>query len=175
MYDNIFGFMNSQNAQNGLLLVDPSTGCGKTFQSCQAIYDYTHGEHAAKKVYFTTTLLKNLPERELREAYRRNKNLNYEKEVFVIMSNEDFVKTNLPNVNVPEKYKNSEYEKLLELIEIAKGEGFAKSPTLFKEEIQKRLTNAERIFRKYVMADGGVFVYRFADIRRISDGYLTTS
>ena len=76
MYDNIFDFMNSQKAQNGLLLVDPSTGCGKTFQSCQAIYDYTHGEHAAKKVYFTTTLLKNLPEEELRAAYHRKGNPN---------------------------------------------------------------------------------------------------
>mgnify|MGYP006864389559 CR=1 FL=1 len=51
MYENIFGFMSSQSTQNGLLLVDPSTGCGKTFQSCQAIYDYVHGENAAKKVY----------------------------------------------------------------------------------------------------------------------------
>ena len=150
MYENIFNFMSSQSTQNGLLLVDPSTGCGKTFQSCQAIYDYTHGDHVAKKIYFTTTLLKNLPEVELREAYRRNKNPNYEKEVFVIKSNEDFVKTNLPNVQVPEKYKNSEYEKLLELIEIVKGGGFVKSPALFKDEIQKRLTNAERNFRKYL-------------------------
>ena len=83
MYENIFNFMSSQSTQNGLLLVDPSTGCGKTFQSCQAIYDYTHGDHFAKKIYFTTTLLKNLPEVELREAYRRNKNPNYEKEVLL--------------------------------------------------------------------------------------------
>lgn len=129
--------MSSQSTQNGLLLVDPSTGCGKTFQSCQAIYDYVHGENAAKKVYFTTTLLKNLPEGELRETYRRNKNPNYEKEVFVIKSNEDFLKANLPNVIVPEKYKNSEYEKLLELIEIVKGEGSLNLRLFLRKKFRK--------------------------------------
>ena len=150
MYENIFGFMNSQTTQNGLLLVDPSTGCGKTFESCRAIYDYTHGKHAAKKVYFTTTLLKNLPEDELRERYRKNNDPNYDKEVLVIRSNEDFVKSNLPNVKIPEKYKNGNYERLLELIEKVNEKDFVKYPVLYKEEIQKRLTSAEREFRKYL-------------------------
>ena len=150
MYKNIFGFISSQESQDGLLLVDPSTGCGKTFESCRAIYDYTHDKNAAKKVYFTTTLLKNLPEDELRRAYLRNKNPNYDKEVFVIKSNEDFVKANLLDVKIPEKYKKGEYEKLVELVEAVKQKDFAKYPVLYKEEIQKRLTNAERNFRKYL-------------------------
>lgn len=150
MLENILDFLGSKSTQNGLLLVDPCTGSGKTYYSCQAIYDYTHRSLDARKVYFTTTLLKNLPERDLKRIYDDNKNPNYDKEVLVVRSNEEFVKRNLPKVFVPENYRNDEYDNLSNLIEIVNKNDYLKSPAIYRDEIQKRLKKAEREFRKYL-------------------------
>lgn len=150
MLENILEFINSKSRQNGLLLVDPCTGSGKTFYSCQAIYDYVHSANCTKKVYFTTTLLKNLPEEELKDAYEKRKNPNFEKEVLVIRSNEDFIKHNLTKAKVPEKYQNDIYEDLIDLVEDVNAEDFSKSPVIYKEEIQERLRKKEREFRIFL-------------------------
>lgn len=63
-------FIYSKTITNGLLLEDPNTGSGKSYYSCQAIYDYAHSPNA-KQVYFTTTLLKNLCIPEMNEAYKK--------------------------------------------------------------------------------------------------------
>ena len=76
-------FIYSKTITNGLLLEDPNTGSGKSYYSCQAIYDYVHSPNA-KQVYFTTTLLKNLCIPEMNEAYKRNNDANFDKEVSIL-------------------------------------------------------------------------------------------
>ena len=76
-------FIYSQTITNGLLLEDPNTGSGKSYYSCQAIYDYVHSTNA-KQVYFTTSLLKNLCISEMKDAYKKHNNPNYDKEVLEI-------------------------------------------------------------------------------------------
>lgn len=150
MFNSISDFLQSDTKTNGLFLIDPSTGIGKTYQSCQAIYDYVYKKHGSSKIYFTTTLLKNLPVDELRKTYERNKNVNFEKDVLVIKSNGDFVKANFLNVKIPEEYQSEEYKTLQPLVQKVNDKSFAKSEQIYKEEIEKRFDNAEYAFRKYL-------------------------
>ena len=149
MLQSITDFMKAKE-ENGLLLIDPNTGSGKTYSACQAIYNYVHNTKNPKKVYFTTTLLKNLPIKELENCYNENKNSNFRKEVLVIKANVNFVKENLENANVPEEYKNEEYEYLLNLVKEATSKGFENKNPIYKAEIEKQLESAERAFRKHL-------------------------
>lgn len=142
-------FIYSKTITNGLLLEDPNTGSGKSYYSCQAIYDYVHSPNA-KQVYFTTTLLKNLCIPEMNEAYKRNNDVNFDKEVLVIKSNINFVKDNLPDTKVPVEFQSNEYTILKSLIEAASAKNFSSMPAIYQEDIEKRLSNAEYAFRKYL-------------------------
>lgn len=142
-------FIYSKTITNGLLLEDPNTGSGKSYYSCQAIYDYVHSPNA-KQVYFTTTLLKNLCIPEMNEAYKRNNDANFDKEVLVIKSNVNFVKDNLPDTKVPFEFQSNEYTTLKELIETVNDKNFSSMPAIYQEYIEKRLSNAEYSFRKYL-------------------------
>ena len=142
-------FIYSQTITNGLLLEDPNTGSGKTYYSCQAIYDYVHSQNA-KQVYFTTTLLKNLCIPEMKEAYKKHNDPNFNKEVLVIKSNVNFVKDSLLATKVPVEFQSSEYTILKNLIEITSDRNFTSMPSLYQEDIENRLSNAEYLFRKYL-------------------------
>lgn len=154
MFKTISDFMQSQ-VQNGLLLVEAGTGSGKTYQSCQAIYLYSHNlqnlnNQNGRKIYFTTTLLKNLPADELKKTYENHHNANFEKEVLVIKSNMDFLKDNLPKAQVPAEYQNEEFKNLKSLVDEVNGKAFFSARSIYKEEIIERLDTQERTFRKYL-------------------------
>lgn len=142
-------FIYSKTITNGLLLEDPNTGSGKSYYSCQAIYDYVHSPDA-KQVYFTTSLLKNLCIPEMKEAYKKHKNPNYNREVLEIKSNVNFAKDNLPETKVPVEFQSGEYKTLKRLIDITKSEGFTSTPSLYQEDVEKQLVEAEYTFRKYL-------------------------
>ena len=129
MKKNISDFIDS-NRENGLLLVDPNTGSGKTYWSCLAIHDYARNPNNKKKIFFTTTLLKNLPEDELKKAY--NNEALYKKDVLVIKSNVDFVKENVPRVKVPEEFQGDEYQTLCHLVEICTASNYGKTPEIYR-------------------------------------------
>ena len=143
MLQSITDFMKAKE-ENGLLLIDPNTGSGKTYSACKAIYNYVHNTKNPKKVYFTTTLLKNLPIKELENCYKENKNINFSKEVLVIKANVEFVKENLGKVNIPEEYKNEEYETLLQLVEEANSKGFENAKPIYKEEIKTKIRKSNK-------------------------------
>ena len=149
MLTSINSFIYNQTITNGLLLEDPNTGSGKTYYSCQAIYDYVHSQNA-KQVYFTTTLLKNLCIPEMKEAYKKHNDPNFNKEVLVIKSNVNFVKDSLLATKVPVEFQSSEYTILKNLIEITSDRNFTSMPSLYQEDIENRLSNAEYLFRKYL-------------------------
>ena len=138
----------NENGENGLLLVDPNTGSGKTYWSCQAIYEYVRNQANKKKVYFTTTLLKNLPVEDLKRAYN-NEEL-FKKDVLIVKSNVDFVKENLLKTYVPEEYRVEEYELLCKLVMDCTSTDYRKIPAFYREEMDKRLSEAEKFFRKYL-------------------------
>ena len=142
-------FIYNQTIKNGLLLEDPNTGSGKSYYSCQAIYDYVHSSNA-KQVYFTTTLLKNLCIQEMKEAYKKHNNPNFDKEVLVIKSNVNFVKDNLPETTIPVEFQSREYVTLKKLIELASEKNFSFMPAIYQEDVEKRLLSAEYSFRKYL-------------------------
>ena len=138
----------NENGENGLLLVDPNTGSGKTYWSCQAIYEYVRNQANKKKVYFTTTLLKNLPVEDLKRAYN-NEEL-FKKDVLIVKSNVDFVKENLLKTYVPEEYRVEEYELLCKLVMDCTSTDYRKIPAFYREKMDKRLSEAEKFFRKYL-------------------------
>lgn len=142
-------FIYSKTIINGLLLEDPNTGSGKSYYSCQAIYDYIHSQNA-KQVYFTTSLLKNLCIPEMKESYKKHNDANFDKEVLVIKSNVNFVKDNLPGTKVPIEFQSNEYTILKKLIEMVNDKNFSSMPAIYQEDIEKRLSNAEYSFRKYL-------------------------
>lgn len=58
------------NEGNGLNLLEIPTGVGKTYNSVQAMVDYVLHD-GKKSIVFVTTLNKNLPVEELRQAFGR--------------------------------------------------------------------------------------------------------
>lgn len=117
MIDSISKFC--QNGQNsGLLLIDMPTGSGKTHSVLEFIaQNYNKPEYADKKIFFITTLKKNLPTAELRakiEKYGHKED--FEKIFLQIRSNEDFILENLTESleeSIPEAIANSQEYKLL--------------------------------------------------------------
>ena len=87
----IKNYCENDKIKNGLILLDMPTGSGKTHSVLDFIHDYivACGE---KKIFFVTTLLKNLPEDELKKRFERSGNLPLFKETFLrIEANVDSV------------------------------------------------------------------------------------
>ena len=76
----------------GLVLAYPPTAIGKTYACCDAIAALCKSAGSAENVLgnrtivFTTPLLKNLPEHDLREAFKRH-GLDYDSTVLIVRSN----------------------------------------------------------------------------------------
>lgn len=67
MYNCIKSFADNDR-ENGLLLLDMPTGFGKTYSVIQFIIDYLKDEsNVGKRVFFITTLKKNLPIEDLQK------------------------------------------------------------------------------------------------------------
>lgn len=87
----IDNYCRDENIKNGLILLDMPTGSGKTHSVLEFIHDYivSGGEN---KIFFVTTLLKNLPEEELRKRFEESDNLKLFQDKFLrIESNADSV------------------------------------------------------------------------------------
>ena len=74
-----------KSMDTGLFLLDMPTGFGKTYSVLDFMVDnYDAPEFKDKKIFFVTTLKKNLPDKELREHFaRRGKADDYDKYCFV--------------------------------------------------------------------------------------------
>lgn len=80
------------NKENGLLLFNPPTGSGKTHNVLQWIFDnYKDYCKENKKIFFLTNLKKNLPFDEFKKDFftPKNKELDFDKDVFFLDSNSD--------------------------------------------------------------------------------------
>lgn len=82
-----------KSTDTGLFLLDMPTGFGKTYSVLEFMVDYYDSpEFKDKKIFFVTTLKKNLPDKELREHFaRRGKADDYDKYCLRIEANADMV------------------------------------------------------------------------------------
>lgn len=121
MKQSILDFITDKDVKWGLLLADMPTGYGKTYSAARAMFEYIYKENGEKKQFFITTLKKNLPYEELREAYNENGMGNrFEEDVLIIKSNFDFVYENILNVEIPMEYQTETFKKLKQKVELLK-------------------------------------------------------
>ena len=82
-----------KSMDTGLFLLDMPTGFGKTYSVLDFMVDnYDAPEFKDKKIFFVTTLKKNLPDKELREHFaKRGKADDYDKYCLRIEANADMV------------------------------------------------------------------------------------
>ena len=96
MINSISKFCN--NGKNtGLLLIDMPTGSGKTYSVLEFIvHNYDKPEFTKKKLFFITTLKKNLPTAELKEKFKESgKESDFDRVFLQIRSNEESILENL--------------------------------------------------------------------------------
>lgn len=123
MQNTINSFMNDPSLNSGLMLIDSPTGYGKTYKVLQNIYQYIRNSKNKKKIFFVTTLIKNLPIEELKKIYKENGEEHlFDQEVLLIKSNYDFVYERLLKLAIPDEYKTEAYyhlrNKLLKIKEL---------------------------------------------------------
>lgn len=146
MQKSIYDFMCNKSEKNGLMLIDCPTGYGKTYIATENIYNYIYNNNGSKKIFFLTTLIKNFPIDELRKIYEKNGKLDeFDKDVFIVKSNYDYVCENLSEVNIPDRFKTEIYNELKENINTIKQLKLTKQSNL-KKFIQKLEKDVIKIY-----------------------------
>lgn len=110
-------FCEDKSLDNGLFLLDMPTGFGKTHNVLDYIFEISTNPNFDKKIFFVTTLKKNLPEKELEQRFIDNGFANEFKEKYIFLdSNADTVIKKLTNdirANIPNDIKKTdEYKRL---------------------------------------------------------------
>ena len=148
---------NHCNAENGLLLFDPPTGSGKTYNVLKWIFEnYKDYCKEGRKIFFVTNLKKNLPIDDLRnDFFVKNKKANdFDKHVLFLDSNSGFVLKNFDKVKVeiPEYFtKLSAYWDLKNQVElINRYEGTGNFKDILKKAKNELRTKQEREFRRRI-------------------------
>lgn len=137
----------------GLFLCELPTGYGKTFRIVQTIRDCALNTEEQRKIIYLTTLNKNLPEKDLLNAFGSIDE--YNKHVLRIRSNfdevtEKFEKIDIPNENVLylENYKT--LKKLVKQYNKAVADKVSDKEYL--ESLKNRINETEKKFRNYISA-----------------------
>ena len=106
MQSELLDYFQNDHVGPGLLLAEAPTGYGKTYQTVQAIYAYLK-EGGTRRVLFVTTLLKNLPTEDLRQAYERDgRGDQFAKEVLALRSPVDTVLDAIGQYEVPAAFQS---------------------------------------------------------------------
>ena len=118
MYQTIDDFCNQKN-KNGLFLLDMPTGLGKTYAVTEYLYKLAMDDvRAGQKVFFITTLKKNLPIEDLRNRFANDGQVaRFEEKVPHIVSNADSVLGNWSDeviCAIPEGIKQTKEFRALE-------------------------------------------------------------
>lgn len=167
--ETLLGYMDE--CPTGLVIAPLPTAVGKTYSSCQAIAEYMQSltvnrddqsdKKPVRKIIWVTTLIKVLPEKELREAFAK-RNLDYDSLVLRVKSNKDCItdfigslengnnplpddfKTNKHLVNMQLYLKeikrlNHKSDPELKIIIKQKEESFAEEERKFRRDIKSHL------------------------------------
>lgn len=96
-----------KSMDTGLFLLDMPTGFGKTYSVLDFMVDnYDAPEFKDKKIFFVTTLKKNLPDKELREHFaKRGKADDYDKYCLRIEANADMVVEKLDDYRIAKEIR----------------------------------------------------------------------
>lgn len=158
MIDVIKNFCDNENIKNGLLLIDMPTGSGKTYNVLEYIFNKIDSGSDIK-IFFVTSLKKNLPVIELKKHFEKNGKLDlYEKKFLHLKSNADMLTDNWEEVqkDIPENIKNDErYKNIaddLKFIDTAKkGKNNYGESEAFIEKFKENLfVHKEPAFRRYI-------------------------
>ncbi|EAY30984.1 hypothetical protein [Microscilla marina] len=135
------------DSNNGLLLLDPPTGFGKTYHVLQWIYNnYETYCKGGEKIFFVTNLKKNLPYKNLEELFtKQGKKEKFEQDVIFIDSNLDLVLKNFPLVEneIKDFFAEESFDELDHLSKkikiLEKPDVNPETIAILKQEIQKNL------------------------------------
>lgn len=146
MKDYLLDVMNK--SEKGLFLLQLPTGNGKTYNSVQAIKNFSEIANKRKIIYLTT-LNKNLPEEDFKKAFG-SEDL-YNKNVLRLRSNFDEVVDKILDLDVPEEMQTESYESLCKAVKEYKSALSKKiSDKRYINILKDDVNNAERIFRKFI-------------------------
>ena len=167
--ETLLGYMDE--CPTGLVIAPLPTAVGKTYSSCQAIAEYMQSltvnrddqsdKKPVRKIIWVTTLIKVLPEKELREAFAK-RNLDYDSLVLRVKSNKDCITDfigSLENGNnpLPDDFKTNKHlvnmqlylkeikrikhksDPELKIIIKQKEESFAEEERKFRRDIKSHL------------------------------------
>ncbi|MBS5315045.1 MAG: hypothetical protein KHY44_01505 [Clostridiales bacterium] len=148
MKSTIKRFMESK--KTGLLAIELPTGYGKTYNVVQCIKEYIE-KNPDRKIFFITTLTKNLPINELKKVYKSEQE--YDNDVLVLRSNLEQLKEKLLSIDVPTEFHTDTYRELCKKIRtVLKAEGGKNTDrgyiTFLENDIR---LNLEVTFRREVM------------------------
>ena len=142
-------FCEDSNRKNGLLLIDMPTGTGKTHNVIEYIAEYTKQKNH-KRIFFITTLIKNLPYDEVSDIFEKDNRKDVFDEIALrAVSNADSAIQNFNHKDIPEWIRSSKEYKAFKLrIEtIRENEKNITTCNALKEEFVKTI---EPEFRNYV-------------------------
>lgn len=133
-------YLNSvlDSGQNGLYLLAPPTGAGKTYLTVKAIKRFVE-KNPGKRVIFATPLKKNLPSENLEKEFGTKK---YKKHVLMLNANKDNVEAKLKDKKIREQMKRS-----AEIMGLSSQ--FAQLCAAFNPEVAKKLSLDELSTEKY--------------------------
>lgn len=114
----IKNYCEDESINNGLFLLDMPTGFGKTHAVLDYIFETVNKAEHNKKIFFITTLKKNLPVKELRERFEKAGLYNeFDEKFLFIDSNADCVIENLTDdviKSIPFEIRKTDYYKKFE-------------------------------------------------------------
>lgn len=152
-------FIDKEN-ENGLMLLDMPTGSGKTHCVLDFIHDYVVNQNGEKKIFFLTTLKKNLPTEELRGRFKTSEKEELFDQIFLRLENNvDCVcrfldseeKNRVKCEKIPKDIKNSqEFKNLRGAVEFKKNYCDKNKDKSSLEFFQERIEDAERKFRTFL-------------------------
>lgn len=127
MYTVMEKYCRDKNANAGLFLLDMATGHGKTHNVLNLIFDLAHDPtFDRKKIVFCTTLLKNLPEDELRKRFADcGEEKLFEQKYIKLESYKDMLMHNMTDAVIG--MIPSDIQKLLEFKQVRNAISFLKS------------------------------------------------
>ena len=166
MYSCIKSFMDNDK-ENGLLLLDMPTGFGKTYSVIKYIAEFIkENSDTGKKIFFITTLKKNLPVEELKRRLDEMELLHlFEERVIELKSNVDTVVANYNSSmynDIPLEIRNSEEFKNFKAdVEFLK-KHTGQNSDLVRSVRNNFSNNNERIFRAYMQ---NTFARNFPSIK----------
>lgn len=148
---------NHCTTENGLLLFDPPTGSGKTYNVLKWIFEnYETYCEDGRKIFFITNLKKNLPYEDLKKDHfiPNNKLREFDKDVLFIDSNSEYVIKNFKDAmtDVDDYFKKlSSYKKLKKQVEQIQWLSDKPKMHEFKKMLEDDLrTKYEREFREKI-------------------------